>query len=81
MPTVLRFQGLRVVIYTNDHRPTHVHVIGRGREATFELHCPDGPVEVRENFGFSLKELRQILEALRENLGELCQAWRRIHEF
>jgi len=30
MPTVLRFEGLRVVIYPNDHRPAHVHVIGRG---------------------------------------------------
>jgi len=29
MPTVLRFEGLRAVIYPNDHRPAHVHVIGR----------------------------------------------------
>jgi hypothetical protein len=44
MPTVLRFDGLRVVIYPNDHSPEHVHVIGADREAVFELHCPDGPV-------------------------------------
>ncbi|WHZ20694.1 MAG: hypothetical protein OJF55_002843 [Rhodanobacteraceae bacterium] len=29
MPTILRLGGLRVVIYPNDHRPAHVHVIGR----------------------------------------------------
>ena len=40
MPTVLRFNGLRAVIYPNDHRPAHVHVIGRGYEAVFNLHCP-----------------------------------------
>jgi hypothetical protein len=26
MPTVMRFDGLRVLIYPNDHRPAHVHV-------------------------------------------------------
>src|SRR5437868_3887052 len=37
MPTVHRFDGLRVVIYPNDHRPAHVHVIGAGGEAVFFL--------------------------------------------
>ncbi len=44
---------MRVVIYPNDHRPVHVHVIGGGREAVFDLHCPEGPPEIRENYGFS----------------------------
>jgi hypothetical protein len=30
MPTVLRSGALRVVIYPNDHSPTHVHVLGPG---------------------------------------------------
>ncbi len=30
MVTVLRADGLRVVIYTNDHLPAHVHVYGDG---------------------------------------------------
>src|SRR3546814_10225859 len=34
MPTVLRIDGLRVVIYPNDHRPAHVH---RSEEHTSEL--------------------------------------------
>ncbi len=33
MPSVSRINGLRVVIYPNDHKPAHVHVIGSGREA------------------------------------------------
>ena len=45
MPTVLRLDALRVAIYPNDHRPAHVHVIGAGYEAVFNLHCPDGPPE------------------------------------
>jgi hypothetical protein len=79
MPTVLRFEGLRVVVYPNDHRPAHVHVIGRGREAIFNLNCPAGPVNVRENYGFSRRETVRIRKALTSHLEELCAAWRSIH--
>src|SRR5437879_7028977 len=37
MPTILRFRGLRVMIYSYDHRPPHVHVIGPGAEARIAL--------------------------------------------
>ena len=36
MVTVLRAEGLRVVIYVNDHVPAHVHVFGDG-EAKINL--------------------------------------------
>jgi len=52
MPTVFRFGASRVVIYPNDHRPPHVHVMRNGLEAVFQLCCPDGPVELRQNYGF-----------------------------
>ncbi|HEX3091215.1 MAG TPA: DUF4160 domain-containing protein [Candidatus Angelobacter sp.] len=79
MPTVLRFDGLRVVIYPNDHRPAHVHVIGRGREAVFNLNCRTGPVDLRENYGFSRREISHIERVLSEHLEELCRAWEQIH--
>lgn len=75
MPTVLRFEGLRVVVYPNDHRPAHVHVIGKGHEAVFNLNCPKGPVELRENYGFSRREVTQIRILLTNYLAELCAAW------
>lgn len=28
MPTIFRIGAVRVVIYPNDHRPAHVHVVG-----------------------------------------------------
>jgi hypothetical protein len=79
MPTVLRFDGLRVVIYPNDHRPAHVHVIGPDGEAVFVLHCPDGPPRLRENFGFSRTELNRIEDRLTGALAALCAKWRAIH--
>jgi hypothetical protein len=49
VPTILRFAGLRVVIDTNDHRPSHVHVVADGWEAVFEMNCNGGPISLREN--------------------------------
>lgn len=75
----MRLDGLRVVVYPNDHRPAHVHVIGRGCEAVFNLNCPAGPVELRENYGFASREFGRILDVLTANLWDLCRAWESIH--
>lgn len=79
MPTVLRFGALRVAVYPNDHRPAHVHVIGKGCEAVFNLHCPAGPVRLRENYGFSRPALTRMQKALASHLAVLCRAWEEIH--
>lgn len=80
MPAVLKFDGWRVVIYPNDHRPAHVHVIGSDGEAVFDLHCPGGPIELRENYHLDGKALHSIADALSVELGALCGAWKTIHE-
>jgi len=79
MPTVLLVSGLRVVIYPNDHRPAHVHILGNGCEAVFKLYCPEGPPELRENYGFSEKDLMRVLHELAASLARLCHHWRQIH--
>jgi len=68
-----------VVIYPNDHRPAHVHVIGRGHEAVFHLNCSAWPVEIRENYGFSRREISKIETELTERADALCWAWEEIH--
>jgi hypothetical protein len=68
-----------VVVYPNDHRPAHVHVIGHGCEAVFDLNCPAGPVELRENYRFSRREISSIILVLAGHLEELCRAWEQIH--
>jgi hypothetical protein len=79
MPTIWRIDALRVVIYPNDHRPEHVHVIGAGAEAVFELHCPDGPVTLRESYGCTTRQLRRLIDELTAALSTLCNAWSEIH--
>jgi hypothetical protein len=79
MPTVWRTGAFRVVVYPNDHRPAHAHVISASCEAIFDLHCPDGPVELRDNYHCSVADLRNIARELSDHLAELCAAWERIH--
>ena len=71
--------GLRVAVYPNDHRPAHVHVIGNGCEAVFMLHCPNGPPELRENFGFNQKVVSKIMSEIFANVSLLCIKCKQIH--
>jgi hypothetical protein len=79
MPTLGRIAGLRLVIWPNDHRPAHVHVIGPEEEAVFNLNCPKGPPELRESYGFRLADLNWIADGLEQQLAQLCGAWSESH--
>jgi hypothetical protein len=81
MPNVLPpFKGWRVVIFTNDHHPPHVHVIGTEEHARFELLCDLGEVRLMSNIGFGLSQLKQIERFLVNHLARLCTEWGRIHD-
>ena len=67
------------MIYTSDHRSAHVHVIDADKEAVFILNCPEGPVELRENYEFSLSAVNRLAKFLFENMAVACAAWRAIH--
>jgi Domain of unknown function (DUF4160) len=80
MPNVLpALKGWRVVIFTNDHRPPHVHVIGAEEHARFELLCDLGQVQLMSTIGFSLRQLQLIADYLQANIAHLCNEWGRIH--
>lgn len=68
-----------MVIYPNDHRPAHVHVIGKGLEPVFSLNCPAGPVELRENYRFSRRVISRTETELMVHVDELCRSWEEIH--
>lgn len=66
-------------MYTNDHPPAHVYVVGAGCEAVFHLHCPDGPPELRESMGLAVREANRIAAYLQAELAMLCHSWKTIH--
>ncbi len=78
MPTVLREANLRVVIYTDDHPPPHVHVFGDG-ETKIALVGQDGAAEVVRIVGADRRESRRALDIVREKRDYLLERWRDIH--
>ena len=79
MGTVLRIGGWRVMIYTLDHAPAHVHFVGPEGRAKIVLNCPDGPVLPIDVRGFDTATLKKALHIVEQELSKLCQAWRSIH--
>jgi len=78
MPTILRFRGLRVVIYLNDHRPPHVHVIGPDAEARIALGDVGERPWVMTNDGLSRRDGRSSY-GIDRHRDLLMQRWREIH--
>ena len=78
MVTVLRVEGMRIVIYANDHAPAHVHVIGDG-EAKIGLAGPDGDPVLIWADGMGRVELRQAMRVVSEQAAFLRQRWEEIH--
>lgn len=75
MPTVLRAEGLRVVIYLNDHPPAHVHVLGPDWVVVINLIG----TEVREVINCGEREARRALRVIIDHRDELTEAWGRLH--
>lgn len=79
MPAVVRQDGFDVRIYTNDHIPSHVHVVKAKEEVVIDLGDENNAPEVRENRGMKNKNMRRALEIVNEHQTELLAEWRRIH--
>jgi hypothetical protein len=78
MVTVLRAQGLRVVIYVNDHDPAHVHVFG-DREAKINLLGAGSSPKLVWADGMSRGEIRRALRIVTDEQTALLARWEEIH--
>lgn len=81
MPTILREQGFRVVIYLNDHLPSHVHVFKGSGEVRIELGDEElNPSLMSITGQISDKDVAKALYLVTENQANLLAKWREIHE-
>jgi hypothetical protein len=55
--------------------------MGKGCEAVFRLNPPSGPSDLRENFGFSERDLAMIAVELDRQLVQLYLQWSAIHGY
>jgi hypothetical protein len=78
MVTVLRADGLRVIIYVNDHPPAHVHVFGDG-EAKINLIGTQGAPDLVWADNMTRSEVRRSIRVVAEQLSFLLQRWEEIH--
>ena len=75
MVTVLRSGGLRVIVFTDDHPPAHVHVFGDG-EAKIDI---SGPVPRLIASTMRQGELRKASALVADRQALLLEKWRELH--
>ena len=78
MVTVLRAEGLRVVIYVNDHLPAHVHVFGDGEAKINLAGDRDARILVWAD-KMTRGEIRRAMRVVTEQLEFLRQRWEDLH--
>jgi hypothetical protein len=77
MPTIIKKDGFRIVIWPNDHLPPHVHVFKSDSEVKIALLEPkvfnvEGKI--------SNRDLSKALNLVIEHQVELLEKWKEIHE-
>jgi hypothetical protein len=78
MVTIYRADGLRIVIFLDDHEPAHVHVFGDG-EAKIDLLGAHGAPELIWAVGMKRNELRRATTIVSEHRDAFLARWREIH--
>lgn len=74
MVTILREDGLRFVIYPDDHEPAHVHVYGDG-EARIDI----VRMIAMSQRGMKKRDLAKALAIVREKRELFWNRWSEIH--
>ncbi len=78
MIVVHRAGGFRFVIYTSDHEPAHIHVVGDGH-AKINIVGPEGAPELVFSVGIKKSDMRRLLVEVAEHREELLDRWEQIH--
>ena len=76
MGTVDTFHGIKIRVNPRDHDPPHVHVVGHGAEARFNIKT----MMWMSNNRFSKSDLNAIQEVIERRIEEIWKEWRRCHE-
>ncbi len=78
MVTILYRQrhGYDVRIYTKDHPPAHAHVWKGEKNLQIDLMT----LEVSDNRGYNIREIKQIRNLVVNNRELLLNVWKTLHE-
>jgi hypothetical protein len=78
MVVVHRAYGFRFVIYTLDHEPAHIHIIGSG-QAKVSLLGAEGRPELVWSIGIKRSAMRNLMSEVALHRDALLKEWERIH--
>jgi len=76
MPTILECRGYAFRVYTNDHPPAHVHIIGPDGWLVLDLHS----CRIVRTAGLSRSRMKELIAVAVGEHSRLLAAWRRLHE-
>ena len=76
MGTVFESKSLKFKIHADDHNPPHVHVIGKGCEAIFDLRT----LELMFDTDFHPSDVKHIKKVLTQIQGQLMEVWNEYQE-
>lgn len=79
MPTILRQDGFRFVIFVDDHEPAHLHVWYGGAIARIRIGDPNSPPRMVDPGSMRTPDARRAVRIVERRQGEFLNAWRRIH--
>jgi Domain of unknown function (DUF4160) len=80
MPTIIKQDGFRIVIYPNDHTPAHVHVLKADGEVRIDLRNEKTLPSLMSVRGkISDKDVMRALSLVTEYQIELLAKWEEIH--
>lgn len=78
MVTIYRAHGLRIIIFTDDHEPAHVHVFGDG-QAKINLIGPGGSPALVWAEDMKANDLRRAVQLVNDQRELFLAKWREIH--
>lgn len=81
MPTALRVDGFRVVIYLppREHEPPHVHVWKDDAEVVIDLATPRRRQTIRSVSRMRTADVTKAFWIVEENTDYLLRVWREYH--
>jgi hypothetical protein len=78
MPEVARVGSYKILVYTDDHQPAHVHV-RKGRSVVRIRLLANGVVLEAVKGSLTAVEIRRAGEAVIEHLETCWEVWRKYH--
>jgi hypothetical protein len=78
MPTIAEFKGIKIVLWTNDHNPAHVHVVVRAEGIEFRVYLKDFDVEYITSNQLNRRDEKLVIKFIKQNETLIWEMWNEI---